>query len=71
MARIAVRHAGDGFGRAFSDDASTLITAPGAEIDDPISGLDDLQIVLNDDNRVSGSDQGVEHLQEFLHILEM
>ena len=46
MARIAVRHAGDGFGRAFSDDASALITALGAEIDDPISSLDDLQIVL-------------------------
>ena len=39
---------GDDFGGAFGDDLAAAIAAFGAEVDDPIRGLDDIQIVLND-----------------------
>ena len=41
-----------------------LVAALGAEIDDPVGGLDDFQIVLDDDHRVALIDQRVQHVQE-------
>src|SRR6266480_2914032 len=43
----------------------------GAEIDDPVGGLDDFEIVLDDEDRVAGLDEGVQHFEELLDVLEM
>src|SRR5437868_3394985 len=62
---------GDLVGRAGRDDMAAGITPLGAEIDDPIGGLDDLQIMLDDEHRVPRRDQRMQHFEQFLHILEM
>ena len=43
----------------------------GAEIDDPVGGLDDFEIVLDDEHRVAGLDQRMQHVEELSHIVEM
>src|SRR5262245_4876041 len=46
LARIALLRIGNRFRRAGHDEPSTLVAAFGAEVDDPVGCLDDLQIVL-------------------------
>ncbi len=41
------------FGRAGCDDGSALVAAAGAKVDDVVGGLDHIQVVLNDDQRVA------------------
>src|SRR5438034_11565486 len=43
----------------------------GAEIDDPVGGLDDFEVVLDDEDRVAGLDEGVQHFEELFDVLEM
>ena len=45
-----------------------LVAALGAEVYDPIGGLDDLQVMLDDDDGVASLDQGVQDFQEFLEL---
>jgi hypothetical protein len=47
------------------------IAAFGAEIDDPVGGLDDFEIVLDDEHRVAGLDQRVQYVEELADIVEM
>src|SRR5258708_10501224 len=68
---MAVCGAGDLLGRAGGDDAAAPGAALRAEIDDPVGGLDDFEIVLDDDDRVAGLDQRLEDLEELADILEM
>src|SRR6185437_3407544 len=70
-ARIAVRDRGDLLGRAGGDHPATARAALRAEIDDPVRRLDDFEIVLDDEDRVTGLDERVEHLEKLPHILEM
>jgi hypothetical protein len=50
------------------------VAAFGAEIDDSIRGLDDLddfEIVLDDEPRVAGLDQRIQRFEKLPHIVEM
>src|SRR5262245_29810521 len=49
----------DLFGRAFGDDLASAVTAFGPEIDDPVGGLDDLEIVFDDHDGITLVDQFV------------
>ena len=40
-------------GRAAGDDLTTAGTAFGAEVDEPVGGFDDVEVVLNDDDGVA------------------
>src|SRR5215813_10730614 len=71
LAGVALGRLGDRLRRAGRDDASAAGAALGAEIDDPVRGLDDLEIMLDDQHRVAGIDEGVQHLEQLSHILEM
>ena len=55
--------------------SATISAAPGAalgpEVDDPVGGLDDVEVVLDDDDRVAGVDEPVEHLEELLDVGEV
>ncbi len=51
LAGERVRVARDLFGRAGGDDLATAHAAVGAEVDHPVGGLDDFEIVLDDENR--------------------
>ena len=70
-AGVAFGNGGDGFGGAFSDDAAASGTAFGAEIDDPVGGFDDVEIVLDNEEGVAGGAEFEENVEEFGDIVEM
>jgi hypothetical protein len=56
---------------AGGDDIAAALAALVAEIDDPVGGLVDFEVVLDDQHGVAGLDQRVQHFQQLLHVLEM
>src|SRR2546425_8881969 len=65
------RHAGGRLGRALGDDLAAGLAALGTKVDHPVRGLDDVEVVLDDDNGVAGVDEAMEYLEEALDIREM
>jgi hypothetical protein len=63
--------AGHLFGRASGDDFAALIAAFWAEIDEPIGGLDDVEIVFNDEERRTGFEQLSKGGEKFCDVVEM
>src|SRR5579885_1764252 len=57
--------------RAGRDDLAAAVAAFGAEVDDPVGGLDHLQIVLDDDDGVAALDQFVQHVEQLCHVVKM
>ena len=68
---IGPRHLHHVLGRAGGDDLAALVAAFGAEVDDPVGGLDDLQIMFDHVHGVALLDQDLEHLQQLAHVLEI
>ena len=54
--------------RAGRDDQAAAGTALGAEVDDIIGPLDDIEVVLDDDDGVAGIDELVQHLDQPVHV---
>ncbi len=50
------------------DDAAPGVAAFRTEIDDPVRFGDDVEVVLDHDNRVAGVHQPVQHAQELLDV---
>ena len=50
---------------------STTGASLGPEVDDPVRGLDDVQVVLDDDDGVALVDQRLQDGQEFTDVLEV
>ena len=61
----------DVFGGAGGDDVAAGVAALGTEINDPVGGFDDFEVVLDDQHRVTGFDECVQYVEEFSHIVEM
>ena len=47
------------------------VAALGPQVDDPVGGLDHVEVVLDDDDRVPLLDQAVQHLEQHAHVLEV
>lgn len=62
---------GNIFWSPLGDDGSTAIAAFRTEIDDMIGALDDIQVMLDDDDRVASFDQFIQYAQEFFYIVEV
>jgi hypothetical protein len=45
--------------------------ALGAEVDDPVGRLDDVEVVLDDEHRVAAVDEPVQHVEQHAHVLEV
>src|SRR5438067_5112696 len=65
---VARLDGGDLLGGAGRDDMAAGIAALGAEVDDPVGGLDDFEIVLDDQHRVAGRDQRMQHFEQLLDV---
>ena len=71
FAGVRLRVARDLLGRAGGDDFAALVAAFGAEIDEPVGGFDDVEIVFDDDERRAGFEQFAERGEEFGDVVEM
>src|SRR5258706_896886 len=70
-ARVACGPCGDGFGRSLGDNVPAARATFGTKIDDPISGLNDIEVMLDHQKGVSGSAQLKQNLEQFCHVVEM
>src|ERR1019366_4231191 len=52
-------------------DAAAFFSAFGAQIDDPVGVADDVQVVFDDDDRVSEIGETVQHVEQLAHIIEV
>src|ERR1051326_8293354 len=53
------------------DDLSAAITSLGTEVDHPIRQLDDVEIVLDEHERMAGVDESLEHVRELSNVVEV
>ena len=58
-------------GRALGDDQAAARAALGAHVDDPVGVLDDVEVVLDDDDRVALVDQALEDVEQLADVLEV
>src|SRR5205807_426284 len=63
--------AGDEFGRALGDDAASAFTAFGAEINNPVGLLDDVEVMLDDEHRVPEVNEPLQNVEKFSHVVKM
>src|SRR5437762_10307808 len=59
------------FGRASRDDLAALVAAFGAEVDDPVRRLYDVEVVLDDEDRVAALDKAMQDFQQLADVLEV
>ena len=57
--------------RAGRDHAAALLASLRTEIDDVVGGLDDVEVVLDDDHGVALGDQLVQHVEQPLDVREV
>ena len=62
---------GDGLGNAGSQHAAPPRSALGAHVDDPVGGLDHIEVVLDHQHRVAQVDQAVQHFEQFADVGEV
>src|SRR5215208_6933348 len=60
---IRTRHGRDVLGCAGGDDRSAAISAVRTEIDDPVRRLDDIEVVLDHEDRVSAVHESMQHVE--------
>ena len=70
-AGVAGLDLGDVLGRALGDDRAAAGAALGAHVDDPVGGLDHVEVVLDDEHRVARVDQPAEHAEQLADVLEV
>ena len=66
-----VGQAGELLRRAGGDHSAALVPALGAEVDDPVGALDDVEVVLDDDHGVALVDQPLQHLEQLVDVGEV
>src|SRR5580692_826904 len=71
LASIGLFGTRDEFGRPLSYDAAAAFATFGAEIDDPVSLFDDVEMVLDDEDGIAERDQALEDVEEFANDVKM
>src|SRR5919202_2583293 len=61
----------DLFGRAGGDEPAAGVAALGAEVYDVVGGLDDIQVMLDDEERAARLDQGAEGREQLVDVVEV
>src|SRR5438445_10801286 len=57
--------------RPLGDEAAAAVAAFGAEVDDPVGGLDDIDVVLDHPHRVAGVAPPMQYFEQQLDVVEM
>ena len=68
LAGMAFGNGGNLFGGAGGDDSAAAISAFGTHVDQPVGSLDDVEVVLDHQDRVAGGDQAIEDGDQLLAI---
>ena len=68
---MAVRREGHVVRRTLGDDPAAPYPALGADVDDMVGDLDDVEVMFDDDDRIAAVDKLVQHLQKQPDVLEM
>ena len=55
---------GDGLRRALGDDLSAFVAGFGSQVNDPIGAFDDVEIVFDDEHRMTGIDETLKSFQQ-------
>src|SRR5208283_4746488 len=71
LARIRFFTARNVFGSSLCHDAAATLTTFRSEIDNPVGLFDDIEIVLDDQDRIAEIDQALKNIDELSHIVEM
>src|SRR5260370_18678303 len=71
LAGIRLPGAGDELGWALSDDAAAAFDAFGAEVDDPVGLLDDVEVVLDDEYGIGEIDEGLQDVEKFSNVVKV
>jgi hypothetical protein len=66
---VAVSAEATSLGRALGDDAAAVGAGFGADLDDPVGGFEDVEVVLDHDDAVTAVDEGVEDGEEALDVV--
>ena len=56
---------------AHCDDFSAVFTALGSQVDDPVGGFDDINVVFDSDDCVASIDEFIQYFEEFLDVVKM
>ena len=71
VAGVACGVGGDLFGGADGDDLAAAVAALGAHVDDPVGGLDDVEVVLDDEEGAAAFDELAEGGEELGDVVEV
>src|SRR6266498_4301818 len=71
LAGVTCSTRSDGIGRTLSDNLATGLASFRAEINNPIGRFDDIQIVLDNEQRVSRGAQFEQDFQKFCDVMKM
>src|SRR5882724_3611821 len=71
LAGVGLFGAGDELGRALGNDAAAAFAAFGAEVNDPIGLLDDVEMVLDDEHGVAEIDEALQDVEELSNVVEV
>ena len=55
--------------RAFGHDAAALRAGLGADLENPVGGLEHVEVVFDDDHAVAARDELLQHVEQALHIV--
>src|SRR6516225_4742929 len=69
--RIGLLGMRDLFRSSSGHDAAAMDSSIGTKVDNPVGRFDDIQMMLDNDYRVSQVCQSAENVQQFLYIVEM
>ena len=58
-------------GRTARDNVTAFVPGFRAEVNDPISALDDLEVVLDDQHRMTGIDETLKSLQQNADVVKV
>src|SRR5688500_13647849 len=71
LAGVALGRLGHRLGCALDEHGAAAVAALGAEVDDPVGRLDDVEVVLDDEHGVALVDQALEDREQSADVLEV